>query len=159
MRKTPVPKIMPQPIRDKQMTSALYNREILALAASLIYNDRLENPDATANSRAPLCGSLIEADIILSINGKIIALALRANACALGQASAAILRKNAAGHDAAFLQNIRGSIIAYFNGTGEISDIWPQLAAIKVAKDYPARHAAILLPYDALLEAYARASK
>jgi NifU-like protein involved in Fe-S cluster formation len=141
------------------MASALYNREILALAASLVHNDRLESPDATAGLRAPLCGSRIEADIKLGIDGKIIALALRANACALGQASAAILRKNAAGNDAVFLRNIREAVAAYFNGTGELSNIWPQLAALKVAKDYPARHAAILLPFDALLEAYARASQ
>jgi NifU-like protein involved in Fe-S cluster formation len=145
--------------KDNPMASALYNREILALAASLIHNDRLENPDATAGLRAPLCGSRIEADIVLGIDGKIIALALRANACALGQASAAILRKNAAGNDAAFLRNIREAVAAYFNGTGEMSDIWPQLAALKVAKDYPARHAAILLPFDALLEAYAGAKQ
>ncbi len=141
------------------MGSGLYNREILALAASLIHNDRLEHADATAELRAPICGSRIEADIKLGKDGQIEALALRANACALGQASAAILRGNAAGHDAAFLHNIRKSITAYFNGKGEICDIWPQLAALKVAKDYPARHAAILLPFDALLEAYARADK
>jgi NifU-like protein involved in Fe-S cluster formation len=141
------------------MASVLYNREILALAASLTHNDRLENSDATAGLRAPLCGSRIEADIKLGKDGKIIALALRANACALGQASAAILRNNAAGNDGVFLHNIRESIADYLNGKGEISEIWPQLAALKVAKDYPARHAAILLPFDALLEAYARASQ
>jgi NifU-like protein involved in Fe-S cluster formation len=145
--------------KDNPMASALYNREILALAASLIHNDRLENPDATAGLRAALCGSRIEADIKLGIDGKIIALALRANACALGQASAAVLRKNAVGNDAVFLRNIREAVAAYFNGTGEMSDIWPQLAALKVAKDYPARHAAILLPFDALLEAYAGAKQ
>ena len=85
------------------MSSTLYNRDILRLAASLIPNDRLEAADGIAEIRSPLCGSRIQAEIALGPDGTIAALALRASACALGQASSAILRGNAIGHESLLL--------------------------------------------------------
>jgi NifU-like protein involved in Fe-S cluster formation len=135
------------------MSSSLYNRDILRLAASLIQNDRLESPDGIAEARSPLCGSRIQAEITLAANGTIAALALRANACALGQASAAILRDKAAGNDLATIAGIRLGISNALTGNGDMPLIWPDLCLLSPAKDYPSRHAAILLPYDALLSA------
>jgi NifU-like protein involved in Fe-S cluster formation len=36
---------------------------------------------------------------------------------------------------------------------------WPELALLAAACDYPSRHAAILLPYDAILAAAAQAKE
>ncbi len=137
------------------MESALYNRDILRLAASLVAGDRLDNPDGSAESRSPLCGSRIQADVALSPDGTITAIALRANACALGQASAAIVRANAVGTDLASIARLREGIAAGLRGTADMPSRWPELALLAPAKDYPSRHAAILLPYDALLSAAA----
>lgn len=133
------------------MSSDLYNREILRLATSLRPDDRLESPDGNAEARSPLCGSRIAADVQLTRDGVITSLALRANACALGQASAAILRNNAAGESMDVLIAIRQEVADCLNGQGDMPVIWPELALLAVAKDYRSRHAAILLPYDALL--------
>jgi NifU-like protein involved in Fe-S cluster formation len=141
------------------MSSTLYNREILRLAASLLPDDRLENPDGTAEVRSPLCGSRITANVEIGADGVIAALALRANACALGQASASIVRSNAAGMSAAEITQIRQSVVDCLNGTGSMPAIWPPLNMLAVARDYRSRHAAILLPYDALLAAIADARK
>jgi NifU-like protein involved in Fe-S cluster formation len=141
------------------MFSTLYNREILRLAASLLPDDRLENPDGTAEVRSPLCGSRITANVEIGADGVIAALALRANACALGQASASIVRSNAAGMSAAEITQIRQSVVDCLNGTGSMPAIWPPLNMLAVARDYRSRHAAILLPYDALLAAIADARK
>ncbi len=137
------------------MASALYNRDILRLAASLIAGDRLDNPDGSAESRSPVCGSRIQADVALAADGTVAAIALRANACALGQASAAILRANAVGTDLAAIMEIRAGIADGLRGTENMPDRWPDLALLTPAKAYPSRHAAILLPYDALLAAAA----
>lgn len=137
------------------MDSALYNRDILRLAASLVAGDRLENPDGSAESRSPICGSRIQADVALDEDGTITAIALCANACALGQASAAILRANAVGVDLNSLAELRDGISASLSGKATMPNLWPELALLAPAKDYPSRHAAILLPYDALLAAAA----
>lgn len=135
------------------MSSTLYNRDILRLATSLIPNDRLEAADGIAEIRSPLCGSRIQAEIALAADGTIAALALRASACALGQASSAILRGNAIGHDLATIHEIRAQIAAALTGTADMPVIWGDLMLLAPAKEYPSRHAAILLPYDALLAA------
>lgn len=137
------------------MDSALYNRDILRLAASLVAGDRLENPDGSAESRSPICGSRIQADVAFASDGTIAAIALRANACALGQASAAILRANAAGTDVIGIADLRAGIAEGLSGEADMPNLWPELALLAPAKDYPSRHAAILLPYDALLAAAA----
>ena len=133
--------------------SALYNRDILRLASSLVAGDRLDNSDGTAESRSPICGSRIQADVAIAPDGTIAAIALRANACALGQASAAILRANAVGVDLVTISELRWAIAEGLSGKADMPSLWPELALLAPAKDYPSRHAAILLPYDALLAA------
>lgn len=133
--------------------SSLYNRDILRLASSLVAGDRLESPDGTAETRSPICGSRIQADVALAPDGTIAAIALRANACALGQASAAILRANGVGIDLDAVAALRAGVADGLAGKAAMPTIWPELALLAPAKDYPSRHAAILLPYDALLAA------
>ncbi len=135
------------------MTETLYSRDILRLAAMLVSGERLETPDATAEMRSPVCGSRIEVDICCDEGDAISAIAFRANACALGQASAAILRRNATGHDRQSLEQVRVGLADCLKGEVDAPAIWSDLATLEVARDYPARHAAILLPYDAVLAA------
>ncbi len=133
--------------------SALYNRDILRLATALVAHDHLENPDGSAEVRSPVCGSRMQADVSTDANGHIRGLALRANACALGQASAAILRQNADGLSLSILNELRDGIAHALKREGEMPAIWPELDLLSAASDYPSRHAAILLPYDAVLAA------
>ena len=135
------------------MASELYSRDILRLAASLIHGDRLADADGTAEVRSPICGSRMEADVAIAPDGRLAAFAVRANACALGQASAAVLRANADGKSLADIEDIRTRVAQALVGDGAMPDDWEQLAALASARDFPARHAAILLPYDALLAA------
>lgn len=137
------------------MDSALYNRDILRLASSLVAGERLENPDGVAESRSPVCGSRIHAEIAMADNGTIAAVALRANACALGQASAAIVRAHAAGSHLNSIAEIRDAVEMALKQNAEMPSLWPELALLAPARDYPSRHAAILLPFDAVLAAAA----
>ncbi len=135
------------------MASELYSRDVLRLAASLVHGDRLVDPDGVAEVRSPICGSRMKADVAIAPDGRITAFAVRANACALGQASAAVLRANAAGKSLADIEDIRTRVAQALAGGGAMPDDWEQLTALASARDFPARHAAILLPYDALLAA------
>jgi NifU-like protein involved in Fe-S cluster formation len=138
------------------MVSALYSHAILRLAASLPHDEHLPEPDASAEVRSPICGSRIVAEIKYDRDGQISHIALRANACALGQASAAILRRHAAGQNERSIGEIRADIAAFLSDNKNLKTNWPELNDLGGARNYPARHAAILLPYDAVLAAFAK---
>jgi NifU-like protein involved in Fe-S cluster formation len=140
------------------MSAVLYNRDVLRLASSLVPNDRLLQAAGIAEARSPICGSRIQAEAALNADGVVTAIALRASACALGQASAAILRIHAVGHSGDDIAALRAGIAGALNGTCDMPDMWSELQLLSPAKDYPSRHAAILLPYDALLAAISNAS-
>jgi NifU-like protein involved in Fe-S cluster formation len=139
------------------MDSALYNRDILRLATSLVAGDHIADPDGSAEVRSPLCGSRIQADVVMDAEGKLRDLALRANACALGQASTAILAQNAVGTALTEIAKLRAGVAQALQRAGDMPSCWPELALLASACDYPSRHAAILLPYDAILAAAAQA--
>jgi NifU-like protein involved in Fe-S cluster formation len=138
------------------ITHKLYSLEILRLATSLPHNETIKTHQASATCRAPVCGSEMTVDVALDDTNHIAALAIRAKACALGQASAAVLRCKALGHDAAQIRRVSDSLkVALQNGSGELA--WPELELFRYASDFPARHGAIMLPFDTLLAALEKA--
>jgi NifU-like protein involved in Fe-S cluster formation len=137
--------------------TGLYNRDVLRLAASLTADDSIGMPHGSAEARARTCGSHVSADVNLDKFGRIIQVAFRTRACAIVQASAAILQGHAAGENAQNITAIRSSIAACLNGEADMPGQWPDLSILCIARQYPARHAAVLLPYDALLLAITKA--
>ena len=140
------------------ITHKLYSLEILRLATSLPHNDTLEAPAASATCRAPVCGSEMTVDVALDNSNHISGLAIRAKACALGQASAAVLRDKAMGHTAAQIRTVSDSLkTALQQGSGDLA--WPELEPFRYASDFPARHGAIMLPFDTLIAALEKAAR
>lgn len=140
------------------ITHKLYSLEILRLATSLPHNDTLETPQGTATCRAAVCGSEMTVDVALDDTNHISGLAIRAKACALGQASAAVLRTNALGLYAAQIHTVCDSLKAVLqNGSGDLA--WPELEPFRYANDFPARHGAIVLPFDTLIAALEDAAR
>lgn len=137
--------------------AALYTTDILRLASCLVAEDHLEEPDGIGECRSSLCGSRINAEIAMK-NGEISQLAMRVSACAMGQASAAIVRSNALHISPAALSDIREALSRFLKGEGPLPTIWSALSHLAPAKEYPARHAAILLPFDAVLLAASNAT-
>ncbi|MGC1470483.1 MAG: iron-sulfur cluster assembly scaffold protein [Sphingorhabdus sp.] len=133
----------------------LYTKDILRLAASLPFGDRLEGAHASATRRSPVCGSEISADVQLDDSGQVAALAFRAHACAIGQASAALLRQIGPGASVGEIEGMRTALAKALSGDGNFEQCRQELAVLETARAYPARHAAILLPYDAVLAAVA----
>lgn len=85
--------------------------------------------------------------------GKLVELGLDVKACALGQASAALMAAKAIGMTAAELAEARDRLTAYLAGEGADLDFWPGLAVLAPARGYPARHASIRLSFEAVAEA------
>jgi NifU-like protein involved in Fe-S cluster formation len=140
---------------SEAMPTALYSREILRLAASIPHLGRLERPQATVEKASPVCGSRVVVDLATDAEGRVAALGQEVRACALGQASAALMGAHAIGRTAAELAGARDALAAFLAGSRDDPGDWPGLAALGAARGYRARHAAILLPFAAAAEAAA----
>ncbi|MBC2664697.1 iron-sulfur cluster assembly scaffold protein [Novosphingobium flavum] len=103
-------------------------------------------------ARSQSCGSTLAISLTVDGAGAICALGLRAQACAVGQASAAIFARAATGRTRADLARSAEAIAGWLAGGAPMPD-WPGLAAIAPAAAYPARHGAILLAWKAALAA------
>jgi len=136
----------------------LYTREILRLAASIPHLGRLNDADASAEKRSPVCGSRVVVDVRLDPDGKIAALGQEVRACALGQASAALMGNHAVGRDGAQLSTARDCLAAFLSGERDDPGDWPGLSVFADARPFTARHPAILLAFDAAAEAAADGS-
>ena len=135
----------------------LYSQRILALAAEMPRAGRLDAPDATARVRAPLCGSTVTVDLKLD-GGRIVDYAQDVKACALGQASAALVGANIIGRTRDEVQAGRDALAAMLTAGGPVpSSPWDGFEVLEPAKDYRNRHASILLAFDATLKALAEA--
>ena len=132
--------------------SALYNKDILRLAASIPHHQRLAQPQATVERRSPTCGSRVIADVRME-GGNLAELGLDVKACALGQASAALMAAQAVGMTVSELEKARDRLAAYLAGEGDDLEFWPGLAILAPTRAYPARHASIRLSFEAVAEA------
>ena len=140
------------------VTTALYNRDILRLAASIPHHRRLERPQASAERRSALCGSRVAVDVMLDEAGRITALGQEVRACALGQASASLMGANVIGRSAGELAAARDALGAFLAGERADPGDWPGLEIFRDARPFSARHPSILLAFEAAAEAAARAS-
>jgi NifU-like protein involved in Fe-S cluster formation len=137
------------------MAAALYTRDILRLAASIPHQRRLDRPQASVEKSSPVCGSRVVVDLIADEAGRVVELGQEVRACALGQASAALMGSHAIGRTAGELAAARDALAAYLAGARDDPGDWPGLVVFATARAYSARHAAILLPFAAAAEAAA----
>ena len=97
----------------------LYSQRILALAADIPFTQRLDAPQVTARKRSPLCGSTVTVDLGIE-NGRVSAFGQDVKACALGQASAAILGQNVIGRTREEVARAREQLAAMLKSGGPI---------------------------------------
>ncbi|MEO6388544.1 MAG: iron-sulfur cluster assembly scaffold protein [Croceibacterium sp.] len=126
----------------------LYTPELLALAVELARVPPLTRAALHSEARSPTCGSTLAVDLVADASGTITQLGLRVRACAIGQAAAAIFARHAVGNTSASIAQVLSGLEAWLGGEGELPN-WPDLAMIAPAREYPARHGAILLPWKA----------
>ena len=97
-------------------------------------------------------------ELVLDEAGRVAEIAQDVKACALGQASASLMGAHARGSTAAELEQVRDALAAYLAGRRDDAGNWPGLSIFEVARSYPARHASILLAFEAVAEAAAQAA-
>ena len=140
------------------MAAALYTTNLLRLAVEAASHPRLGRADASEEARAPLCGSRIACDLTLDDQGRVHAIGFDVNACAVGQASAAILAAAITGRSVEELRAAADALALWLNDRAAPMPDWPRLVELAEARAYPARHGAILLPWRAAATAAHRAA-
>lgn len=139
------------------MAEILYNTAILRLAASIPHAVRLDAPQASVVRVSPVCGSKVTVDLDLDAAGRVVRFGQEVRACALGQASAALLGQHIAGKTAADLAAARDALAAYLRGEVDATG-WPGLDLFAPARPHKARHGSILLAFQAAADAAAAAA-
>jgi NifU-like protein involved in Fe-S cluster formation len=139
------------------VSDALYTREILRLATSVPYLGPLEPADGRAELRSPACGSRVSVSVRLN-GDRVAALGQSVEACAFGQASAALMGQHAIGRSRDEVAVALAALTDWLSGQSETPGSWPGLGALEPARPKIGRHGAILLPFRALLAAIDEAS-
>jgi NifU-like protein involved in Fe-S cluster formation len=135
------------------MLNEIYSRRILELAADIPHLGHLPDADASATARSKLCGSTVTVDVKLDRN-VVTAFAHDVKACALGQASSSIMGRHVIGSTVEELRGLRETATHLLKSGGEAPlGKWEDLKVLEPLRDYKARHASILLTFDAVVDA------
>lgn len=131
----------------------LYSRRILALTTQIPHQGRLAAPQGSAMRRSPQCGSSVTVDVVMR-DGRIAEFAQQVRACALGQASAAVLGAAVIGKTWAQIAVARDQLAVMLKQGGDApKGAFGDLEALLPAREYPNRHASIMLAWEATLAA------
>ena len=135
------------------MLDDIYNSRILELAGNIPRIGRLADPDATARAHSKLCGSTVTID--LKMDGDVVSdFAHEVKACALGQASSAIMARHVVGTHAGELRAVRQQMLKMLKEHGPPpTGRFEELKFLEPVRDYKARHASTMLTFDAVVDA------
>jgi SUF system NifU family Fe-S assembly protein len=132
---------------------ALYNSRIMELAEDIPLQGRLDDADATASVRSPLCGSRITVDIKVT-DGVITDYRHVVRACTLGQAAASIMARHVVGKSVEELKQIGAAMRAMLKEGQDLpADAWEDLQVLTPVRDFKSRHGSVLLSFDAVEKA------
>jgi NifU-like protein involved in Fe-S cluster formation len=135
---------------------SVYTDEIIALSETTRAPRHLPHPVRAAKAVSPVCGS--EVTLELDTDGDIITgIGWEIEACALTRAAVAIVAGAAIGRTRAEVAHAGGLMRAMLAG----EDVRPagafeKLGILAPVRDYPARHNALLLPFEAVEKAFMR---
>ena len=138
----------------KAPRKVLYSPEILAAAVGLAEFPLDPALPLHGEARSRSCGSSLKLALSCDEQGRIARIGCRAQACAVGQAAAQIFAIAAPGHSAEQIASTRTELAQWLTGDGPAPN-WRGIVLLDAARDYPARHGAILLAWDAALVALA----
>lgn len=132
------------------MIDDLYNARILEFAGNISRLGRLDDPDGTAKAHSKLCGSTVIVDLKLK-DGVVAEFAHEVRACALGQASSAIMARNIVGASPQELRDVHRAMQAMLKAGGAPPEgRFADLKFLEPVRDHRARHASTLLTFEAV---------
>jgi NifU-like protein involved in Fe-S cluster formation len=136
------------------MSSAerLYTPELLGLAVELSDIPLRDDLPLRGAAKSRSCGSTLDIALAVGDDGRLTGIGMRVRACAVGQAAAAIFARSAIGSTADEIAAAGDAIAGWLADGGELPG-WPGLDMLAAARDYPGRHGAIMLPWNAARDA------
>src|SRR5207342_3608454 len=102
-----------------------YTREILRLAASIPYLEPFEELAGASERRSPTCGSWMRMAVELDWADRVVRLRQAVEACAYGQASAALMGGHAMGRNREEVAQTVVELEAWLGGKGDVPASWP----------------------------------
>ena len=137
----------------------LYSARILELASDIPHLGRLAAADISVTRRSPQCGSTITVDLTIDA-GRITGFGQDVKACALGQASAALLGAHVIGRTQAEIEAGRDALGRMLGEDGPPPGApFVGFEVLTPARDFRNRHASILLAFDATADALAQSAE
>jgi NifU-like protein involved in Fe-S cluster formation len=135
------------------MLDEIYNRKILELAANIPRLGRLSAPQASASAHSRLCGSSVTIDLVVE-DGRVSDFAQEVKACALGQTSCSVMGREIVGATPWEVREGREALRKMLKENGPPPEgRFADVGVLAPAREYKARHASILLVFDAVAEA------
>jgi len=135
------------------MIDDVYNAKLLGFAGNIGRVGRLAVPHASAKAHSKLCGSTVLVDLCME-DGVVTDFAHDVKACALGQASSAIMAEHVVGSKADELRALRLVMLAMLKENGAPPEgRFADLRYLEPVRDYRARHASTMLTFDAVVDA------
>ena len=128
------------------MIDDLYSSKLLKLAANLPHAGRLPEPHGSSEKVSKLCGSRVTVDVVMD-GDRVGQFAQDVKACALGQASAAVLGAHVLGATLAEIEMARDQFRAMLkDGAAAPVGRFSDLEMLAPVKDYPVSYTHLTLP-------------
>jgi len=133
------------------MSLDLYQKDLLRAASDASHSGRLTDAQGTATVNNPLCGDKITIDVKLSADGTLADYAHETEACVLCQASAGLIGSTMPGRSVAECATTEQALRSVLDGAeGAFPDGADGFGIFVAVKDHTARHACVLMPFEAL---------
>jgi len=137
----------------------IYQRALLELARSKAGVGQLSKADGRATLDNPLCGDEVTFEVLLR-GDRIAELGRKVRGCVLCEASAALIGRAALGASASELSQAREQALAVLRAEpASPSGGFADLKLFSPVHEVPSRYRCVLLPFDALEEALAKAGR
>ncbi|QQM29575.1 iron-sulfur cluster assembly scaffold protein [Martelella lutilitoris] len=131
----------------------IYSARILGHAGNVTRLGVLDAADASASAHSRLCGSRLTVYVKLA-DGAVSDFSHEVKACALGQASSAIMAASVIGATPDEIRTARDAMREMLKQGGEGPDgRFAEMRCLLPVRDYPARHASVMLTFEALVKA------
>ncbi|MEN8722813.1 MAG: iron-sulfur cluster assembly scaffold protein [Alphaproteobacteria bacterium] len=132
----------------------LYQRDLLRAAADASHAGRLPRPDGSATVNNPLCGDKITIDITLAPDNTLSAYTHETEACVLCQASAGLIGSTLEEATATLITETHQAVTQVLEqGSGTLPTQAKGFGIFAAVTDHTARHACVLMPFEALTQA------
>ena len=129
----------------------LYTRDILRLAASIPGQKSFAEMGDAAVLRSATCGSRVAMRVTLDEAGRVDIIEQAVEACAFGQAAAALVGAGAIGLTGAEAAAALAGVERWLDE--DVAEPWPGVGVLDPARARRGRHGALLLPFRALVGA------